>query len=174
MYKYILSLSCICVAAALVLGMTYNITKPLIAEQEELEKTDALAKVLPQADNFVEKIMDTQKYYEAYKEEQLIGYVIFASGDGYAGNITMLVGIDNDGIITGLVILSHNETPGLGAKCNEIKYREKEPWFLSQFKGKNGSVIELKDVESITGATITSKAIVDGVREQVKEFMDRL
>ncbi|MFH1645856.1 MAG: RnfABCDGE type electron transport complex subunit G [Candidatus Omnitrophota bacterium] len=174
MYKYVLALSGICVAAALVLGMTYNTTKPLIDEQRDREKRAALVEVLPQADNYVEKEIDGKKYYEAYKEEQLVGYAIFAIGDGYAGDITMLVGIDKSGIITGLAVLTNNETPGLGAKCNEIKYGEKDPWFLRQLKGKNGSIIELKDVEAITGATITSKAIVDGVREQVLKFFKSL
>lgn len=174
MVRFIVVLTGICVVAALVLGITYNTTKPLIAAQKEKEIKLALERVLPGAEEYRKKSFDAKEYYEGYKNGQLIGYIIPAEGDGYSGKIEMLVGVDKDSKITGVEVLSHDETPGLGAKCMEIKHGEKEPWFLRQFKGRAASELDLEHIEAITGATITTEAIIDGVKEAVKLFLERI
>ena len=71
----------------------------------------------------------------------------------------MMAGIDNDGNVTGIAIISHSETSGLGSKSTD-------PEWQAQFKGLNGVVSVTKDggqVEAITGSTITSRAVCDGV-----------
>jgi Na+-translocating ferredoxin:NAD+ oxidoreductase RnfG subunit len=93
-----------------------------------------------------------------------IGYVIEAA-KGYR-NINMLVGLECE---IKIKILTHSETR-LG-KVNEIRYGEKQPWFLKQFEGKSTSDLELKDIEAITAATISSKAVLDGVKKSVEEFL---
>lgn len=172
MFKSILVLTAICIIAALVLGVTYNITSPLIAAQTD--KVQFLERVLPGADDYRKDVLGGREYCRGYQGGRLIGYVISAEGDGYSGRIEVLVGIDKTGEITGLEVLSQAETPGLGARCAEIKHGENEPWFLRQFKKKRASELDLKDMEAITGATITSEAILSGVKEAIVLFLERL
>lgn len=170
MLRFVIVLTMVCIIAALVLGITYNVTKPLIAAQNEREKKEALEKVLPGADEYRQKFLEGKEHYKGYQNGKLIGYAIFADGDGYSGNIHVLIGINNDEKITGVEVLSQQETPGLGARCVEIKPREKQPWFLKQFKGKSPSELSLKNIEAITGATITTEAIIKAVKEEAGAF----
>ncbi|MFH1868885.1 MAG: RnfABCDGE type electron transport complex subunit G [Candidatus Omnitrophota bacterium] len=174
MTRFVIVLTLVCVVAALVLGLTYNVTKPLIAAQEEKTKKEALARVLPGANDYRQKMLDEKEYYEGYKGGEFIGYAIYALGKGYAGDINMLVGIDKDGRILGVEILSQQETPGLGARCVENKRGEEEPWFLKQFNGKEASGLSLKSVEVITGATITTDSIVKAIKKEAEVFLENI
>jgi len=174
MLRHIIILAIVCIAAGLILGGTHSITKPLIAAQKEREANRALENVIPGADRYEKRFFSRGEYYECYKGLKSIGYAIFTQGPGYAGDISMLVGIDKKGFITGLEMVSQSETPGLGAKSTEIKQGEKEPWFLRQFKGKSATTLRLKDIESITGATITSEAILISIRSYVADFLKEI
>jgi len=129
---------------------------------------------MPEADKYDKKTFSVGDYYQCYKGKQFVGYVLSAIGNGYSGNINMLVGIDNKGNITGIEVLSQTETPGLGARCVEIKQGQKQPWFLAQFRGKSAEGLTLKGIEAITGATITSEAIVNGVKKYVTDFLTEI
>jgi Predicted NADH:ubiquinone oxidoreductase, subunit RnfG len=85
----------------------------------------------------------------------------------------MLVGFDFKGEIKGIKILSQEETPGLGAKIDEIKFGEKKPWFLQQFEGRLAGELDLRDIQAITGATISSKAVLEGVKNSVSDFLEK-
>jgi electron transport complex protein RnfG len=174
MLRFIIVLATVCVVAALVLGGVNSITKPLIAAQKEKELNQALKDIMPEADGWNKKTFSGGDYYRCYKGKKAIGYTISAIGEGYSGDIRMLVGIDNKGKITGIEVLSQAETPGLGAKCIEIKHGERRPWFLAQFIGKSADNLQLKAIEAITGATITSEAIVDGIREYAADFLKEI
>lgn len=174
MMRFIRVLTIVCVVAALILGITYNVTKPLIAEQKEKEKQEALKEVLPDADEYKEGLLDDKQYYEGYKNGKPVGYAISCAGDGYAGEINMLVGIDSSGKITGVEVLSQQETPGLGARCIEIKPKEKKPWFLAQLEGRPASELDRANIEAITGATITTEAIIKAIKEEVAAFFDKV
>ena len=88
------------------------------------------------------------------------GYVVESlSPNGFGGALDMMAGLDNDGNVTGIAIISHSETSGLGSKSTD-------PEWQAQFKGLSGVVSVTKDggqVEAITGSTITSRAVCDGV-----------
>ena len=173
--KFGLILCGICLAATLVLAVTYEITKPKIAEQLRLEEKEALEAILPAADTFTEKKIGEIEYFEATKDGELKGYCIRATGIGYGGFIRMVVGINTQGVIEGIEVLEHQETPGLGAKIDEVKPGEKDPWFLRQFKGKSAATIAVrKNINAITGATISSRAVTDAVRKTVTEFMAKV
>jgi len=171
MLRFIAVLATVCVVAALVLGGVNSITKPLIAAQKEKETSQALKSIMPEADRYDKKTFSGGDYYNCYQGKKVIGHVISAIGDGYSGDITMLVGIDSKGVITGIEVLSQTETPGLGARCVEVKRGQKQPWFLEQFQGKNAVTLTLKGIESITGATITSEAILKGIKKYVTVFL---
>jgi len=174
MLRFIIILAVVCIVAALVLGGTHSITKPLIAAQKEREANRALENVIPGADRYEKRFFSRGEYYECYKGLKSIDYAIFTQGPGYAGDINMLVGIDKKGLIPGLEMVSQSETPGLGARSMEIKQGEKEPWFLRQFRGKSATALRLKDIESITGATITSEAILISIRSYVADFLKEI
>jgi electron transport complex protein RnfG len=82
-----------------------------------------------------------------------------------------MIGVDTAGVIQGMKILSQAETPGLGAKITEVKYGDKWPWFQHQFIGKKGDNLQVDkdggEIKSVTGATISSRAVTKAVREGV-------
>lgn len=173
--KFGLILGVICFIATVVLALTYEMTRPRIEAQLKAEEDAALKSVMPRADTFEAKKTDGIEYYGAFKGGRLEGYCIKAVGNGYSGYIRMIVGIEPSGVITGVRILEQYETPGLGSQIVEVKKGQVEPRFLSQFKGKNALAVEVKkNIDAITGATITSKAVTDAVRNTVTEFLEKV
>lgn len=171
LFKFGLILGIICLTATLVLALTYQVTKPKIDEQVRNEELDALKIISPEADSFVEKSVDGIGYFEAFRGNKLKGYCLKVTATGYNGFIHIVAGIDLNGTITGVKVLQHQETPGLGARIDEIKSGDKDPWFLRQFVGKSAKAIEVKkDIDAISGATISSKAVTDAIRKTVDEF----
>jgi len=171
MIRYGLILLLICFCAALVLSVTYKFTHARIEAQAITEEKSALDDVFLEATDFGEEKLGDETYYVAKKENKTIGYIIRAKQRGYASTITMLVGFDLGGQIVGVKILSQEETPGLGAKINEVRYGENKPWFLKQFEGKIAQELDLKNIQAITGATISSTAVLEGVKKAVSEFL---
>ncbi len=173
--KFGLILGMICLVATLVLAVTYEMTRPKIEEQLKTEEAEALKTILPEADSFRQKTAGDIEYFEALKGNDVIGYCIRVVGNGYSGFMRIVVGIDLNGVIKGLKVLEHQETPGLGAKIDEVRPGEKDAWFLRQFKGKQAKNIAVKkDIDAITGATISSKAVTDAINTTVNEFFARM
>ncbi len=174
MAKFGMILGIICLAATLVLAVTYEVTKPKIDEQMRLEEQRALKIIMPDADSFEAGTAGSIEYFKAIKDGSLAGYCVKARGPGYGGAVRLVVGITPDGIIKGVEILEHQETPGLGSKINEVRPGEDEPYFLRQFKGKQARTAAIrKNIDAITGATISSKAVADAVRATVSEFLEK-
>jgi len=168
-------LTVICLVATLVLAVTYEITKPKIEQYEKQEEERALLAIMPQADSFVKKSLDGIDYFESLRGNELIGYCVRVLGSGYSGYIRIIAGVDLNGVIQGVQILEHTETPGLGSRISEVRPGEKEPWFTAQFKGKQGKTVTLKrDIDAITGATISSRAVTDAVRNAVNDFLAKV
>lgn len=175
--RIVISLFVIFVVAGLILSYVFAKTSPVRYWAEVREKEEALKKMAPEAD----KINETGKwtiyekeneYYEAKKADRLIGYIISTVGKGYSSYIKILVSTDPGIKIKSINILSHGETPGLG---DEI---EKES-FKKQFEGKVLENIELVKVETkdkiqaISGATISSRAVTNAVKEAVKTLNEK-
>jgi electron transport complex protein RnfG len=185
MLKHGFILGVICVVATGLLAVVNLLTAPRIAQQAEEELQSSLKDVLPQASRF-ETV--NQEYYLAWDANgQKAGVAFIAVKKGYSSEIQTLVGMQLDGTITAIKILSQNETPGLGTRVTEVKndltfidlFRGKKkngqvlPWFCEQFRGRNSS--DLSSVQAITGATISSRAVIDSVKEKaaaIKEELD--
>lgn len=191
--RYILTLTVICLVTASLLTGVYLLTRPKILEQKAQAEKEALEEVIPEAGYFEPVLKDNQTiYFRAYSssdKKKILGYAFNTEGQGYSSVIETMAGMDVEGKITGIKILEQNETPGLGAKINEVLAkktlwqaikelftpREKpleissRPWFCAQFKGKR---IENLTVQAITGATISSEALTDSVREKAKEILE--
>lgn len=175
MIRLILVLTVICLISAILLGAAFSLTKDKIAEQERKVEKEALSIVLPDAVDFVKE----NDYYKGFAENQkLIGYVLIGVGQGYSSKIKVMVGLDIEGSMKGIKILSQQETPGLGDRVDEIvvkgtiwdllkgkKIVKEAPWFQTQFSNKS-----LDDIQGITGATITSNAVLNTVKNTINTF----
>lgn len=184
-YGFILAL--ICIIASGLLAAVYSLTKARIIAQLKAEERAALLEVLPEGINFEPVKADGNIiYYKAYdKESELAGVAFKTSAKGYSSQIDTMAGITQDGTITAIKILNQNETPGLGTKIIEVsddttiwdvargrkKTKEiKKPWFQERFRSKR--IEDLKNIQAITGATISSKAVIDSVEKKAKEIKE--
>ncbi|MFH1655082.1 MAG: RnfABCDGE type electron transport complex subunit G [Candidatus Omnitrophota bacterium] len=174
MIRFGLILMTICLCAALVLSATNKLTQAKIEAQVASEETGALKEIFPEADDFKKDPCDCKRYYQVELKDELIGYVVKVKAKGYASDIDMLVGVDLKGKIKAIKVISQNETPGLGAKIVEVKPGEDKPWFLRQFEGKKARDLSLENIDAITAATITSEAVINGVKKQVSEFLSKI
>lgn len=160
-YGFILALIC-ALASSLLAGVNY-FTKDRIIAQAQAEENAVLEEIFPQAANFTATKSEKEVlYYKAYdKNNKFIGVAFKAGGKGYSGAIETMAGMDAAGNIIEIKILNQNETPGLGNRIT------KEP-FTKQFRNLNPK--ELDKVEAITGATISSRAVIDSVTKKAEEI----
>jgi len=165
MIKYGFTLALICVIAAGLLAGVNALTKSKIVLQAHAEEVASLREVLPEAVSFEPvKSEDAVLYYKALDGEgKLIGAAFKASGKGYSSTIETMVGMLKDGTITAIKVISQNETPGLGT-------RVAEPEFTGQFK----NILDMSGASAITGATISSKAVIHSVEKKAKEIMAKI
>jgi len=163
MTRYGITLAVICIAASASLAAVNSLTKPRILAQAKAEEEAGLKEVMPDAVNFEPvKSGDDVIYYKAYgKDGRFLGAVFKAAGKGYSSTIETIAGITKDGTITAIKVMSQNETPGLGARVVETP-------FTGQFVNKNTQ--NLTEVQAITGATISSKAVIDSVKKKAEEI----
>ncbi len=164
--------------AGLAIGYVNGITAPVIAMQAEEKLRQGYTEIYPGADEYA--VSTEQKSNElienvilAKKGQDTAGVLYIVTPKGYGGEIKVLVGFDvAEQNITGIKILSQAETPGLGANCVQ-------PWFTQRFTGKTaGSELKVvkvetsapDEMEAITAATITSKAIAAGVNVAREDF----
>lgn len=197
--RFVLVLFLVNFVAASLLAGVYYVTKPKIEARERLLREEALKQVMPESvGERLEPIRenDEVKYWKVFRgsSNRVRGYVFIAKKYGYSSVIETMVGIEKDGTITGVRTLNQNETPGLGAKIAEVisdktilkaikeifskeKAPEKEilPYFTEQFKGMNVRDIELSKhgIQAITGATISSKAVVDSIKEKGIKILNK-
>ena len=161
MIRYGFILTLICVAASALLATMNSITKSRIIAQAKAEEESSLKEVMPEAAYFeLVKSGEDIIYYKAHdKDGKFIGVAFKATGKGYSSTLESMVGMTKEGIITAIKILNQNETPGLGAGIIE-------PPFTGQFSRKN--IQDLDKVQAITGATISSKAVIDSVKKKAQ------
>ncbi len=174
----------ICAIAALALGLTNQVTAPIIEQKSIEANNEARQVVLPDASEFTQ--MDDSVFnniegleeglvaevYEGKNNNETVGYTVKTLPKGYGGKIELIVGISTDGNITGIDIGSMSETPGLGSKAAE-------PTFKDQFSGKvttnelnvvKGKASVDDEIQAISGATITSKAVTKGVNAAIEVY----
>ena len=169
------------VVTGLILGGVHKVTEEPIRITNENKRLEALTETLPGAKDFkMPRIAFDPKGIITEVNigtdgDNLIGHNVTVTPKGYAGLIKIVVGISCDGEVKGIKILSHAETPGLGAKAPE------EP-FSGQFRNKKADDFKVVKVEpsaddqiqAISGATITSKAVTTGVNEALKFWRENL
>ncbi|MBU1669782.1 MAG: FMN-binding protein [Actinobacteria bacterium] len=153
--------------AALGLGLTYTVTRKKIAEQDRMAEAEAAADALPGVESPSELKEDKSLTTAARKQSPAVqkvftnplGRIYVVRTKGYGGPLTLAVGIGPDGEVKGIAVVESRETVGVGSKALE-------PGNLEKYEGKKAKD-ELaigKDVQAITGATITSKAVAAQVK----------
>ena len=160
----VLCLTAVCLVCAAILGFTHDVTAEPIAEANRKALQDALSLVLPSEGTISAEPEYTEfngvqyEYYTQALNDSTFCWAIKSTVNGFGGPLTVLVGMEENGVVHATRVLSHSETPGLGAKCQTDRR------FLDQFLGFNSSVKKLAvskdggDVDAITASTITSRA----------------
>ena len=158
-----------------VLGVVNELTYPVIDAQKQAKTAEAFASVL-KADRFDEIEFDNPDFptvLTVHKAEG-VGYVATSKFSGAQGNITMAVGVDNDFKCTGISVIEHSETSGLGA--NAASTAEVGVNFRAQFKGVDEHV-QLKkaggEIDALSGATITSRSVTNATSAAI-QFVEAL
>ena len=159
----VICLTLICIVCSALLAGVYALTKAPIDKAAADKLSSAISEVLPEFSSLSEEKSiefngKTYTYYEvADSAANVLGYAVEAAVGGFGGPVSLMVGVLPDGTIYNTKVLSHSETPGLGAKCTE-------PAFADQFKGFDPSVKkDGGDIDAITAATITSRAYAETV-----------
>ena len=189
--KDTLILTVITLVAGGLLGLVYEITKEPIAQQEELAKQEAYQPVFEDADSFEVCVEAEDAEIAAYLAEngftaqtvneimeakdasgETLGYAInMTTSEGYGGDISFSMGVQMDGTMNGISILSINETAGLGMNAQKDEFK-------NQYSNKNVEAFEVTktgasgddQINAISGATITSNAVTGGVNAGLCAF----
>lgn len=192
--------------AATSLAYVYKFTKDPIAKAKSKKEEKAIKQVVPAFDNkpFDERTYmksgesDSLTIFPARKGEELVGYAVKTYTDrGFGGRVSIIVGFDKNGVITGTKVLEHKETPGLGDKMVKEKTLRKEvvdgkkveKWWAKQFIGKKPQLkvsekdgkkvveavnIKVKkdggEIDAITASTISSRAFCDAVNRATATY----
>lgn len=158
-----------------ILGGVNQVTAPIIAANEKKNEMAGMQALLTECSTFlpVNNVSDklVKAVYLGQSEGETKGYIVKVTPTGYGGIINLLVAIDSQGEVKGINILSLSETPGYGANAtkNEFKdqFKEKLPPFVVSKQAQSPNEIQV-----ITGATITSTAITEGVNQAIVYVMD--
>lgn len=189
--KDTLILTFITLIAGGILGLVYEITKGPIAKQQELAKQEAYKAVFEDADTFEVCVEAEDADLAAYLAEEgfeaqtvneimeakdasgeTLGYAInLTTSEGYGGDITFSMGVQADGTLNGISILTISETAGLGMNATKDEFK-------GQFKEKQADAFEVtktgaskeNEINAISGATITSNAVTQGVNCGLSAF----
>jgi Na+-translocating ferredoxin:NAD+ oxidoreductase subunit G len=150
-----------------ILALTCFLAAEVFAQGKQGEEK-SLTEVLPDAVRFeaVKSAAGEIIYYQAFDKNNAAAGVAFkARGKGYFSTIETMAGMDAQGKLTAIKVLNQDETPGLGGQVVDVS-------FTSRFRGKN--ISDLNSIQAITGATISSRAVIDSVKKKAEEVRSLL
>ena len=169
--KLAIVLFLVCAVAAGALGFVNNMTAPIIFAQAQAKTAAALASVM-QAEGYEEIEFDKEAFptvVTIHRATNGAGHVVTSTFSGAQGNITLACGVDPDFKCTGISVIEHSETSGLGA--NAASTAEVGVKFRAQFVGQDESIALSNaggSIDALTGATITSRSIAGAVAESIR------
>ena len=166
LYSVVFLTIVVLISVSLLLGIN-SFTSVVVKAQTEAKIKSILESIFPDLTSFQE----SGEIFIVYEGDNIAGYTFIAVGNGYGGPINILVGMNTDHTLRDMEVLSHTETPGLGSKIIE------EP-FTEQFVGLVADEIALSrdggKIDAITGATISSRAVVSAIQEKMLEIIEIL
>jgi electron transport complex protein RnfG len=187
MLKLGIVLALFATAACVMLAFVYDGTSGIIAQRQRSDLEASLKELFPDADAFKEiksvqspdPAVTVESAYAAIKSGKTAGAALRVSRASYGGPMKILAGVSSEGLVTGVKIMEHSDTPGLGANVASPSYyvdRAKGITFYGQFAGKKiTDSFEVKaDVAAVTASTISSRAVADSVKaasSAVKEWL---
>lgn len=152
-----------CVVWGALLGLIHSATEKKIEEAERAELYRTLSQIFPGA-----QFSEENGRYTCTENGVVVGYALLVEERGYGGKMRVVVGASPGGTVVGVRVVSQSETPGLGARVTEEA-------FLGQFAGKGLEGVALKkdggEIEGVTGATISSRAVVRAVRSALENLL---
>lgn len=163
----VLCLTAVCLFCGAVLGIVYAVTCEPIEAAAQKALVESISKVLPDGGDLSDAIeADGLEYYTLTENGSAKAYAVKSSTVGFGGTLSLMVGVLPDGTVYNTSVLSHSETPGLGAKCATDKA------FMAQWQGFAPSkTLKVRkdggDVDAITASTITSRAYTLAVENAV-------
>lgn len=167
----VLCLFGVCLVCSAILGAIYVVTLEPISQAAEKALKTSIGQVLPEGGEISDAVKsDGFEYYTCTVNGEKVAYAVKSTAIGFGGPLTLMVGVLADGTVYNTSVLSHSETPGLGAKCTS------DEGFIAQWKGFTGKLAVKKDggdVDAITASTITSRAYTLAVANAV-EFVKSL
>jgi len=158
-----ITLTLVAIISASLLTYVHGVTAPIIAERQEREYRQALELFFPEFENFETERLDDDYFDLIYdRSGNLIGIMGTIQQQGYDGYITYNLAVNGNGEILGLLIISHSETPGIGDVITNDSFKK-------QFIGKSFAdpIAAGVDVDVISGATVSTSAIINSVRRVV-------
>ncbi len=161
----------IAAVASGILALVNSVTQPIIEENRRQAEEEARREVLPEALQFVLVEADFSFYIGYDSDNKVAGYTFVAQKMGYSGAIQTMAGVNREFEIESIKIIDQMETPGLGANCTR-------PEFTEQFSGLSEEELLIDkdggEIETITGATITTRAITQSLQEGIAKLQDEL
>lgn len=183
MIKLGLILCAYAVVACAMLALVNNFTAPKIAENQTKKVSAAMQEFFPESGLTFETINDftppvvgaitVDEMYVAKRGNEIVGGAAQVTGPTYDQG-TILIGIKNDGTITGLKFLKLTDSPGFGLKANDATFKlPNGKTFYGQFEGKNAKdgFVAGQNFDAISGATITSEAVSSLINEGTKNIL---
>ena len=167
----VITLTVICCVITALLALTHAVTAEPTAKNNEIKADKMRREIFTDATEFSQQ----DDYYTAFDGDKTLGYIFETSAKGYGGDISVMTGIDTDGAVVGVQILTHSETPGLGANCTQDSFKDQfiQPYFDGNYnviKGESESING--NIDAITGATISSKAVTSAVNKALESYED--
>lgn len=164
--KPIVVLSVICVVITGALALTNDITKPIIEEATRVAQEKARMELLPDATGFTQaEGISVDNVSAIYVADNGVGAVITATAKGYGGTMTVMVGFNADGTIRQIKVTENQETKGIGSKVAG------DPAFWARFEGLEAKPLVLnEDVDALSGATVSSKALTAAVNAAIEGY----
>lgn len=160
----------ICVVVSAALAGTNLLTRDKIAQAQAQKAEESRMVVLPGAEAFEE----ADGCYIGTAGGQTVGYVFETESKGYGGTVKVMTGISTEGSITGVVILEHGETPGLGANAEKAEFRDQ---YQQAVPAEGISVVKFQapaegEIQAMTGATITSTAVTNAINSAIEMYQN--
>ena len=167
-----IALFIICLVATTLLAFANSVTAPIIEELAIKTEMESRKKVCALATEFADESTNGVSYAIGYDEGgKEIGMVFTTTAKSYGGEILVMTGVDAEGKVTGVELLSINDTAGLGMNATKEDFRSQ---FLGLVNGikvmKNSSNHDNNEITALTGATITSQAVADAVNAALADF----
>ncbi len=158
--KVSITLALVCGVVTLLLSYVYSVTNPIITKRNEEKATKLCREVLDSESFSVVPVPEGMENITMIYEASSGGYVFAATGNGYGGTLTVMVGV-RDSVVTGTAVLSSSETEGIGTKVQDSSFSER-------FKGVGSD--DVSSVDVIAGATRSSNAYKNAVKAAIRAY----